>query len=233
MADKFDKFQGVNPLNPLNIPLKAGISYGGGKPGWGPSPGWALPFDVWGILNAPSGAEPSGPPAYSQFTFDTIGQTIFRSVGHCRLPLRIIWVEGITNIGDALPEGATSYTFAAALCAPFDPLEEGDFAALYDGNDVIYTTDDGVLLPENWSPEDQTLLVEAINNATFYPGTEDQDPDPLILADKGVEIANAFRGLRYIVVPGYPLRQPNLSSVFIRTSTTTNITAVEFGLGSS
>ncbi len=189
-----------------------------------------LQFAEWNQPNpdqAPSGVAP-----HMQFSFDTIGQTIFRSVGHCRLPLRTLWVQGIQNEGDMLPEGATSYTFAAALCAPFDPTETGEFFQLYDGNSLIFSQDDGILPPVDWAPTDQELLITALTAATFYPGDEFQQPDPLILADRGAEIANAFRGLRYIVVPGYPLRPPP-SVVFKRTNSISNFTAVEFGAGVS
>lgn len=182
------------------------------------------------LWDSSAGNPPSNPP-HLQFTLDTIGQTIFRSIGDCRLPLRTIWVQGIANAGDVLPEGATSWTFAAALCAPFDPTETGDFAALYDGNDLIFTPDDGVTPPVAWSAGDQELLLQALTNATFYPGDEAQEPDPLIVADKGAEIANAFRGLRYIVVPGYPLRQPQLSVIWTRNNSLTNARAVEFAAG--
>src|SRR5262245_5079234 len=43
-----------------------------------------------------SSVSPTPPPVQSTFTFDTIGQTIVRSIGHCRLPLRYIWVKGVT-----------------------------------------------------------------------------------------------------------------------------------------
>ncbi len=173
---------------------------------------------------------PTGVAPHMQFSFDTIGQTIFRSVGHCRLPLRTLWVQGIQNEGDMLPEGATSYTFAAALCAPFDPTETGDFFQLYDGNSLIFDQDSGILPPVDWAPSDQELLITALTAATFYPGDEAQLPDPLILADRGAEIANAFRGLRYVVIPGYPLRPPP-SVVFRRTNTISNVTAVEVAAG--
>ncbi len=193
---------------------------------------WTRPLSSFGGPDSTTDQAPTGTAPHMQFSFDTIGQTIFRSVGHCRLPLRTLWVQGIQNEGDMLPEGATSYTFAAALCAPFDPTETGEFFQLYDGNSLIFSQDDGILPPVDWAPTDQELLITALTAATFYPGDEFQQPDPLILADRGAEIANAFRGLRYIVIPGYPLRPPP-SVVFKRTNSIANFTAVEFGAGIS
>src|SRR5690349_2416540 len=46
----------------------------------------------------PGNSTPSNVSPHFQFTFDTIGQTIYRMIGHCRLPLRIIWAGGIRNI---------------------------------------------------------------------------------------------------------------------------------------
>ncbi len=229
----------MSTINPINVIAPYGFDTSFGAPagrsffGGGVTPGaWNRPpltFPPWGQPNpdqAPTGVAP-----HMQFSFDTIGQTIFRSIGHCRLPLRTLWVQGIQNEGDMLPEGATSYTFAAALCAPFDPTETGEFFQLYDGNSLIFSQDDGILPPVDWAPTDQELLITALTAATFYPGDEFQLPDPLILADRGAEIANAFRGLRYVVVPGYPLRPPP-SVVFQRTNdVTSNFTAVSTPAG--
>ena len=43
---------------------------------------------------------PAPVPPQMQFTFDTIGQVIVRSIGHCRLALKLIWVYGIDASGE-------------------------------------------------------------------------------------------------------------------------------------
>ncbi len=141
------------------------------------------------------------PPQY-KFTFDTIGQVIFRSIGSCRLPLRTIWAEGINESGDTLV--SNTLTFAAALCAPIDPDEEGQIFKIWDGGSVIYDTT-GAVAPVGWSPADAALLAASIANIVIYPGTETQLPAPLIVADKGADKTNAFRGIRYIIFPDYPI----------------------------
>jgi hypothetical protein len=150
-------------------------------------------------------------------TFDTIGQTIFSTMGHSRMPLRYLWVQGITNSGDVV--NGTTITFAAALCAPIDPLEEGTTFTLYEGAAQVYTFVDGITPPSSWDPIRQALLVASLATAVIYPGTEGQDPDPTIIADKGAGLVSGYRGLRYIVLRDYPATSlPNLSAVWQRTN---------------
>lgn len=225
---------GVDPANQFGLKPKNGISFGGNRIDplfhGGGANSIALDFDKFDQFRDISAQKPTGTPPHLNFTFDTIGQTIMRSFGHCRLPLKTLWIKGIVNQGDNLPEDATTYTFAAALCAPFDPTEEGIFSALYDGNDVLYTPEGGIVPPVGWDTTDQEALIEALTGAVIYPGDEAQEPDPLILADRGAEAANAFRGLRYIVIPGYPLRPPP-SVLWTRTNSLGNARAVEFAAG--
>lgn len=231
VSDLTKTLLGVDPNNILGLKPKNGVSFGGnhidplfhgGKVG--------IEWDFFDAFNKDAAQKPTGTPPHLQFSFDTIGQTIMRSFGHCRLPLKTLWIQGIVNQGDNFPLGATTYTFAAALCAPFDPSEEGIFNALYDGNDVLYTPEGGIVPPEGWDPTDQEALIEALTGAVIYPGDEAQEPDPLILADRGAEAANAFRGLRYIVIPGYPLRPPP-SVLWTRTNAAGNARAVLFAEG--
>lgn len=177
------------------------------------------------------------PPHY-RITFDTIGQTIYRSIGHCRLPLRIIWAQGVNYPGS--PENIVSptLTFAAALCAPIDPDEAGQVAVMFNGNNAIFDTDHGgIIIPDGLSVEDATALQKSLQNAVIYPGDESQLPSPLIVADKGANVTNAFRGLRYIVLPLYPLIEGfggtggGLSIVW-RPENTGQQAAVEFAAGS-
>src|SRR5690606_14664554 len=72
---------------------------------------------------------------------------------------------------------------------------------------------------EGESDEDYEARVLASNEYeqtfVFYPGSEDQEPDPTIELDKGIGNVPAFRGLCYIVYPDRQLldeqgkRHPN------------------------
>jgi hypothetical protein len=179
-------------------------------------------------------------PPHFQFTFDTIGSTIFRSIGHCRLPLRFIWVKGVNFSGTVT--ASPTITFAAALCAPIDPSEEGQVAIMYSGDNVIYNPDEGgVIAPEGLSSEDAAALTASLNGAIIYPGDEVQLPAPLIVADKGADVTNAFRGIRYIIFELFPTNVLSgggggISIVFQRTNTITppsssSDAAVEFAAG--
>ncbi len=151
-------------------------------------------------------------------TFDTIGQLIYETVGHGRMPLRYLWVQGINVSGDVLI--GDTITFAAALSSPIDPLEDGTTLTIYDGAQAVFSTLNGITPPSNWDPIKQALLIASLATAVVYPGTEGQDPDPTILADKGAALTSAFRGLRYIVLQDYPATSlPSLSTVWSRTST--------------
>lgn len=173
------------------------------------------------------------------FTFDTIGQVIARSIGHCTLPLRIIWAQGINQSGDTTT--APTLTFAAALCAPLDPGEEGVIGAIYAGSTILFDpTQGGVVIPDGTSDTNAALLQDAINNAIIYPGDEQQLPSPLIQSDKGVDLTNAFRGLRYIIFPNYPLGVGSINALQVQWQRTNSLStstyspaAVEFAAGSA
>ncbi len=203
-----------------------------------PYPTSALAGPARTASNTSASNAPAPPPPQFQFTFDTIGQVIFRSIGSCRLPLRTIWAEGINESGDTLV--SNTLTFAAALCAPIDPDEEGQIFKIWDGGSVIYDTT-GAVAPVGWSPADAALLAASIANIVIYPGTETQLPAPLIVADKGADKTNAFRGIRYIIFPDYPIGGgggasgsgiPQLSIGFQRTNAPADDDgAVEFFVG--
>jgi hypothetical protein len=183
---------------------------------------------------------PAPAPPHLIFTFDTIGQTIYRSIGNVRLPLRPIWAQGIEESGDETT--SNTQTAAFALCAPIDPDEDIDLFALWDGGTKIYHSGTATA-PAGWTDSDIALLLASIDGAMIYPGDEAQEPAPLIVADKGPDRTNAFRGIRYIVIPNYPLRGanggglPQLSGGFTRTkkggTPAEDKEAVEFLGGSS
>ncbi len=131
-------------------------------------------------------------------------------------------------------KGPTTVTLAAALCAPIDPNEEGGIAAFYSGSDLLFTPGSGVSPPPGWSESDQQQLIDSMGAITYYPGTESQFPDPTISSDKGTAVTNAFRGLRYLVIPRFPITGgfTSLSVVFHRSNgIASGFTAVEFAAG--
>lgn len=170
-------------------------------------------------------------------TWDTIGQTVFRSIGHCRLPMKTIWAQGIIYPMEVEGPISRLLTFAAALCRPIDPLEEGQVQVLLMSDTVIYdVVQGGIVIPDGLTVEDATALQNSLTNAVVYPGDEAQLPAPLIVADRGPAQTNAFRGLRYIVLPLYPLIEGfgNLTVGWQRTNDLGYTSAaVEFAAGSS
>lgn len=192
-------------------------------------------FDQWAsqdLLAAQAqGSSPTGISPQYQFTFDTIGQTIFRTIGHCRTPLRIIWAQGIEASGEETTSSTIS--FAAAVCAPIDPEEEGTIVGISAGGVALFDSS-GVTVPDGMTDATSALLNASISNAIVYPGDEAQEPAPLIVADKGASVTNAFRGIRYIVFPDWPLDAGLPSNMALRWERSNDITlsytsaAVEF-----
>lgn len=135
--------------------------------------------------------------------------------------------------------GPRTMTFAAALCMPLDPLETGALVQLYDGADLIFDSEAGIVIPPDWEAVDQALLAISLAGVIYYPGTESQLPAPLIQNDRGVAVTNAFRGIRYIILPNYPIGRglPRLNANFERdndpkSKKKKNIIAVTFAGGS-
>jgi hypothetical protein len=219
--------------------------------GYGPQLTWVNNPNYGTGTGSTSASSPAPAGPQYQFTFDTIGQTIYRTIGHCLLPLRLIWAQGISESGQlvgstvidsttGLPTttAPTTITFAAALCAPIDPDEEGIVSALIMGGIAIFDNGGGgFIAPVGMDPTTAALLEASVNSAVVYPGDEAQEPAPLIVADKGAAATNAFRGLRYIIFPNYPLAAglpTNLSVQWQRTNTLSGAytpAAVEFAAG--
>jgi len=191
------------------------VGFGQTNYDWEPNPDYKPPDNTSNGQGNTGSAAPA-PPNF-QFTFDTIGQVIYRSIGHVRLPLKLIWAQGINASGDITQ--ATTLSFAAALGAPIDPNELGNLVSIFDGGNQVFG-DGSVIPPDTWSSVDQAQLIVSLAGATLYVGNEAQQPAPLIVSDKGASVTNAFRGIRYIVFPDYPITRgmPNLSIVFERSN---------------
>jgi hypothetical protein len=186
--------------NYLKLTYGAAISMGGAAK-------YPWLYGLWdGIADgssvAPAVSPTVQPPQFSRISFDTIGQVIFRSIGSCRLPLRPIWAQGINESGDVAV--SNTQTAAYAVCAPIDPDEEIELTSFWDGGSAIFSSG-GVVVPPGWSDADAALLAASLAAVVIYPGDEAQLPAPLIVADKGADKTNAFRGIRYIIIPDYPI----------------------------
>jgi len=178
---------------------------------------------------------PAPTPPHFQFTFDTIGQTIVRSFGHCRLLIHPIWALGINESGDT--SVSNTQTFAGAVCAPIDQSEEGEIASIWESGSLIFNSGSAVT-PSGWTPADAALLAASLAGVLTFPGNESQLPAAPIVADKGPNRTNAFRGIRYFIFPNYPIRQgglPQLSVAWQRNNTPDDPDsgAVEFLAGDS
>lgn len=171
----------------------------------------------------PNAAQSSPAPASPvyQFTFDTIGQTIPRTIGHGIMPLRVIWAAGVDRSGANV--NSPTISFAGALSMPLDPDEEGSVVRILSGGSALF--DSGSVIPPDGADDTTVALLNAsLNNAVVYPGDEAQLPAPLIVADKGANVTNAFRGIRYIVFPEWPLAAGDPSSLSIQWQRTNALT---------
>jgi hypothetical protein len=196
-----DNWQTINGSRHVADPTQNYVNYGFGRVPIGQPP------PLTGLGGAGSSNVTAAPtPPHLIFTFDTIGQIIYRSIGHCRLPLRTIWASGINASGDTLD--ASTISFAAALCAPIDPLEEGEIFGVWDGGAQVFNSG-GVITPAGWSSTDAAALTASLESVVIFPGDEAQQPASLIVADKGADKTNAFRGIRYIIFQNYPVRTGN------------------------
>lgn len=236
---------------------QSGVPFGGGIEQIGSGKGIGSGFRTFGPVTGGGGAAimdpgqfglvpqsaPAPTAAHLRINFDTIGQTIPRSYGHCRLPLRPIWAEGIVASGDETI--SPTQTFAGALCMPLDAAEDGVFFQIWD-SDTLVQSEGGIVIPDGWSTENAALLAASLAAIEYYPGNEIQAPASRIVADKGPNLTNAFRGMRYVIVPFYPIQArpgggsgglPSLNFAFRRTNVPDepeeSSEAVEFLAGTS
>jgi hypothetical protein len=150
--------------------------------------------------------------------------------GRVRIGGNIIWSTPIKEVRSESRHGSkggkggknsvTSITysyfgnFALAMCeGPIDGVLRiwADSKLIYDASSNTGGTPLGPDLPAQ-----QQILSSNGLKFRFYPGTEDQTPDSLIQADKGVENVPAYRGTCYIVFEDLPLanygnRLPNIT----------------------
>lgn len=137
---------------------------------------------------------------------NTYGAFIPRVYGTVALTGNIFWLlndklteRKKTSGGKGGPKTTTYQyyaTFAVGLCeGPIDGIRR-----LWVGSDLLYDA----------GSDDLGTIISSNENASLfdlYTGTETQEPDPLIQADKGIANVSAYRGLAYIVIKDLPLEK--------------------------
>lgn len=172
---------------------------------------------IGGAIDPPKGPTINGPRLDDlSVQTSTYGAFIPRVYGTVPQTGNVFWIKGdaltevqntSTSGGKGGPQTTTntfSYfaTFAVGLCeGPIDGVRR-----IWIGSDLFY---------DAGSDDLSTIIASNQNAATFtlYLGTDTQDPDPLIQADKGVANVPAYRGLAYIVFDDLPLENHSNSLV--------------------
>jgi len=171
--------------------------------------GAALGGTVGGMLDPPKGPTIVGPRLSDlSVQTSTYGAHIPRIYGTVATFGNVFWLEGdklketLTKKkqggkgggGSTVKTYSYSATFAVGLC-------EGPIAGVrrvWVGSKLIY---------DAGSDDIESIIAsnQAAEGFRVYLGTEDQQPDPRMQADKGVNNTPAYRGLAYIVMYDYPL----------------------------
>lgn len=150
--------------------------------------------------------------------------------GTMRVSLNILWSEGIEEVpileevvsggggkGGRKPTTKTyvetgEYYYVVSMACG---ICEGEV------DDVIKMWADGTLIYDKSGGSD-TVKKSGLN-FRFYPGSETQEPDPLIQAAKGEESTPAFRGLSYIVFDKLPIEDYGNRVPAITVEVTSNV----------
>jgi hypothetical protein len=143
--------------------------------------------------------QPAAVTASNQLTtFDTWGRTIPYSKGARRLPGAKLWALGIEG-GEILVDTAFG-SWAETFGYPLHPGESIYANEVFFDGTIVWTFAEGWIIPG----VDQSIL-DTLDDPTFYYGTETQEPDPNIVADKGAANTPAFLGEIYGVFINVPL----------------------------
>lgn len=175
---------------------------------FGASIGWALGSAIGGLLFAPDGPTIEGPrlgdltvPGSAEGT----GIPIVR--GTVRVPGRVIWSTDILETrheeeveaegGKGGPPSATQVTytysisFAVSLCdAPSGGIT--GVRRIWADSKLIYSVADGAA-PATFTANTAHGVIRC------YSGSDDQLPDPLLVATDGASLVPPYRGTAYIV----------------------------------
>ncbi|WP_341807885.1 hypothetical protein [Wolbachia endosymbiont (group E) of Neria commutata] len=128
-----------------------------------------------------------------QVQTSTYGRTIPTIYGTARVAGNIIWAEpikeeAITANSKVSKNANVTYNYYATLA-------------------IAICTGKVEKLKRIWA-DTKSLSFDEIDY-TFYPGTEDQSPDPFILSIEGEGNVPAYRGISYIVIKNFPLADYN------------------------
>lgn len=172
--------------------------------------GFSLGYSVGGLLDPPKGPTVEGPRLSDlSLQTSTYGRFLPRYYGTIAASGNIIWLEG-NKLKETVKKkkqggkggggGTTTktYTYSATFAIA---LGEGQLA----GIKRIWCRDK---LLYNSSSDDLETIIASNQNASgwrFYPGSDDQLPDPRIEAEKGVGSTPAYRGTAYIVFDDFQL----------------------------
>lgn len=190
-----------------------GIGAAFGAPGLGLAAG-----ELLGGLLFPTKQKAEPHTADLSYTASTYGNPVQRCYGTARMAGNVIWAPNPpirevsnkqkTTIGGKGGLGTsktTTYSYYASFAVAFAAGEADDILRIWADTKLIFdkrntgtTVKDGVKF-------------------NFYPGSETQLQDGIIVADKGIDNTPAYRGLCYIVFDNLPLedfgnRIPNITA---------------------
>jgi hypothetical protein len=178
--------------------------------------GAQLGMGVGGMIDPPKGPNIQGPRLSDlSVQSSTYGAHIPRVYGAIASGGNVFWLEGdkLKEVGKKQKSGGkgggggsstTTYsyyaTFAVGIC-------KGPIAGvrrIWISSKLVF---DAAAPTESVSQiTSKSGQASAPNPAHIYLGTEDQQPDPRMQADRGVANVSAHRGLAYIVFYDYPLK---------------------------
>jgi hypothetical protein len=156
--------------------------------------------ELFGPERDPHEAAKSGQVSDIRIFGSAYGQMILRVWGRARLPANIIWLRGIKEkeivtteeVGGGGKGGGGSQTVSNKTFHNYADIAlgicEGPVTSVY----------------RIWV-DNQPLDPEHVAALRIHYGGEDQEPDPLIQAVKGVNKTPAYRGLAYVVLEDFYL----------------------------
>jgi len=175
-----------------------------------PQAGWLLGSALGAALFSPEAPDSrTEGPRLGDLTVSSsaYGAVVPRSFGRIRLSGNMIWSTGIQETknvqsrkvggkgGGGAKQTSVTYEYFASFALAFG---EGPKA------DVLRMWADGKLIYDKTSDSDDIAKVGL--SFRFYSGDESQQPDSIIVQDKGESNTPAYRGLCYIVFDRLPLK---------------------------
>ncbi len=140
------------------------------------------------------------------------GEPIPRIYGRMRVAGNLIWSPGIreskARSGGGKQRSGTGYTYSASFAVALAARRVGSIGRIWADGKLLRNSDGSFVIA---------------TTMRFYPGTESQSADPLIVATEGVAHAPAYRGIAYVVfedlaLADYGNRIPNLTFEIIADS---------------